>query len=351
MNNDYRVFYKSGKYVNILDLRTNNFFRPDYNCEKDYLYEERLINIDGRDIDLLNEDNILKINTSITIEENGTSVGRLDNDLRFSASSLLKLGYTKQALLVYRKALDIAERHLLFWEPNIFISYVELLYSFDYDSEAEEYCVHIRKLIKKRDKLISELPKNQIKLHLQFLKKTRSDYLQVGYHYSASEDCAKHRARIYSVSGKDKRFPKIPKYAIKNGKFNDECMCSITPCLDYFHIFAGVDESGNSISYTGEEAITYSNRPFVDDRTPTEVESYTDWKERQSIRLNMYVGFEEKARKKGKREKAYRLICENLPEIAPKSITGFANMQNKNTKNYQTLRAKMLERGIDIENN
>lgn len=47
-----------------------------------------------------------------------------------------------------------------------------------------------------------------------YAKKYKDDYVQVVSHCCCSE-CAKYRFRIYNISGRDKRFPKLPDY-IKN---------------------------------------------------------------------------------------------------------------------------------------
>ena len=53
--------------------------------------------------------------------------------------------------------------------------------------------------------------------------------------------------------------------------------------------------------------------------------------------------------KRWKQLQEYNLIIEHLPDEAPKSYTGYARMKTMNTKNYQSLVAKMKDKGFDIE--
>lgn len=54
-------------------------------------------------------------------------------------------------------------------------------------------------------------------------------------------------------------------------------------------------------------------------------------------------------KKRWKQLQEYNLIIEHLPDEAPKSYTGYARMKTMNTKNYQSLVAKMKDKGFDIE--
>jgi len=72
-----------------------------------------------------------------------------------------------------------------------------------------------------------------------------------------------YRRRIYSLSGRDKRFPKIP------GDFDSDC-CG----LSLHPYFWGTSEP----SFSAKNPIKYSNRPFVDDRTAKQKNDYQELK-------------------------------------------------------------------------
>lgn len=47
-------------------------------------------------------------------------------------------------------------------------------------------------------------------------------------------------------------------------------------------------------------------------------------------------------------KKEYSLVCKTLPELAPKSFSGYSRMKSMNTKNYQKILSLMIEKGIEI---
>lgn len=51
---------------------------------------------------------------------------------------------------------------------------------------------------------------------------------------------------------------------------------------------------------------------------------------------------------RGREKRKYKWIQENLPEMCPKSYSGFRRMKTQNTKNYQKIVAAAKERGVDL---
>lgn len=138
-------------------------------------------------------------------------------------------------------------------------------------------------------------------------------------------NCAKYHDRIYSVDGKDNRFPNLSIF--ENYITNKKCKCTL-PTFPFIY--------GISI-FRGEGAdnpIGYSNRPFEDDRTDEEKRIYDD-------KL-----FKEMQEEKDRRD--YDWIRENISELAPKSFGGYRNMKNKNSVNYQKIVSAAKDKGYII---
>ena len=137
--------------------------------------------------------------------------------------------------------------------------------------------------------------------------------------------CAIYRNRIYSISGKTNRFPRFP------DNFRPNC------CLSAYPFVLGVSEP----AFNCKDIISYSNRPFVDDRSKAEIKKYNDWqarmreKELQQLRLE-----------KAKVEFAW--IQKNLPSIAPKSLSGYSKMKSSNSANYRKIVEEAAKRGYKI---
>lgn len=144
-------------------------------------------------------------------------------------------------------------------------------------------------------------------------KELGTDLVEMSEHHPTCEKCAKYQGRVFSISGNDKRFPKLPQYALAHGKMHQGCRHTFYPFI------YGLSAS----SYGHKDIITYSNRPFIDERTPEEKAEYEA----------MVQTIEED--KKSRNE--YDWICENLPNIAPKSYGGYKKMKNSNSTNFQKL--------------
>lgn len=150
-----------------------------------------------------------------------------------------------------------------------------------------------------------------------------TDLVQVGDSGVCCEKCAMYRNRIYSLAGADRRFPKLPT------DFHMDCGLSVSPFV------YGVNEP----SFKCADTIKYSNRPFVDDRTPEDISRREEWlvmveKERQ---YTMEASLS---------KITYYKLKQILPDDAPKSLSGFSRMRNANSKNYQALVKKAEAAGF-----
>lgn len=166
-----------------------------------------------------------------------------------------------------------------------------------------------------------------------------TDLVEASYHFGCCPECAKYRGRIFSISGKDKRFPKIPpkKYG---------CTCQ---GLTFSPFIFGVSEPLIS-DFLGHKVniFDFSNRPFVDDRTEEEKHAY-DMRNKEIEIENWYEPYRRRLFAiKDKNKKQYDFICEKFPDIAPKSMGGYTRMKNSNSKNFQKLVEKVKEYGVTL---
>lgn len=138
-------------------------------------------------------------------------------------------------------------------------------------------------------------------------------------------ECAKYHDRLYSVNGADPRFPNFKLY--EDHIASKSCDC----CLSSFPFALGISIMRGLGS---ENPIEYSNRPFSDDRTPEERKEYDEYIQKLS--------------EESKNRADYDWLCENLPDIAPKSLSGYMRMKNSNSKNFQKLQEAAKEKGYII---
>lgn len=162
-----------------------------------------------------------------------------------------------------------------------------------------------------------------------------TDLVEATRELACCAECAKYRGRWFSISGKDKRFPKMP--------INYGCTCQ---GINFFPVIYGISEP--TYCSKSMNIIEYSNRPFIDDRKSKEKKDYNMWLKQMEneqqfepykIRLN-------KITEKDKRE--YEWLCKNLPNIAPKSFSGYTKMKRSYSKNFLKLSEQAKELGKNI---
>lgn len=149
-------------------------------------------------------------------------------------------------------------------------------------------------------------------------KKLNTDLLEADYPEPASDIEAKYRGRIFSISGKDKRFPQLPKDIFETR-------------LGLYPFIFGISEP--LYCPPGQE-IAFSNRPFVDDRDQDEIQAFD--------------AIIKEVLRKAKNEKDYAWILNNLPDLAPKSLSGYSRMRNSNSANFIKIKKAAAEKGYEI---
>lgn len=128
------------------------------------------------------------------------------------------------------------------------------------------------------------------------------------------EECAKYAKRIFSIDGKDKRFPRLPdciKYYSDKHKY---CRVPLNAFL------FGVNEP--KWKYIGN-IVDWSNREYKDERSKEQKESFEEMiREKEEV---------------AKDKEFYDLMFEKCPEVTPKSFSGYRRMKASNSENYKKL--------------
>lgn len=88
----------------------------------------------------------------------------------------------------------------------------------------------------------------------------------VTYQYHCGE-CAKYIERVYSISGKDKRFPKLPDY-IK--EIASHCGIILYP----FYTTGYINNPYTQEAIWDKDIVKFSNRPYVDNRPQKWIDGY-----------------------------------------------------------------------------
>lgn len=179
---------------------------------------------------------------------------------------------------------------------------------------------------KYQNKSLNKINPNWVFSFKQTVKDANSigtDLIEMSEHHPTCAECAKYQGRVYSISGTSRKYPPLPECIAKNGQVHKDCRHDFYPFIDGY--------SGNY----HKDIVKYSNSPFIDNRTPDEINEY----EAEIAEI--------KAKKQDKKE--YDLISKKLPDIAPKSFGGYRKMKNSNSKNFQKLSEECKKVNIKIK--
>lgn len=162
-------------------------------------------------------------------------------------------------------------------------------------------------------------------------KKMDTDYIFCSSHQGVCSECAKYQCRVYCISGKDKRFPKLPNVVYQYGGFHKSCRHTFYPYL------LGVTNKIQDCNLNEYDVFKHSNRPFIDDRTNTDKKYHED-----------YLLCLKKKHDTIQNKEIYNLLIDKLPALMPKSSGAFTKMKNQNTARYQEIVKAAHDLGIDI---
>lgn len=241
--------------------------------------------------------------------------GYLEYVLRMHAGLLWNENRYDLAIPCLAKATQLMLYSTVGWQRKDFYRIVDWNIELGRFKKAEEW----RVWIEKNTPSIEDVLQENFDRCLEKCSEFDTDLVEVGDSGACCEICAKYRKRIYSLTGKDFRFPKFPK------DFHFGCGLNISPFVD------GVMEP----SFDCKHYILYSRRPFRDDRTAAEKQSYIDW-------LDVIKKSEYTERRADLSRIIYHWFKPKFPDDFPKSLSAFSRMRNANTEKYQKL-MKMVE--------
>ncbi|MCM3573291.1 phage minor capsid protein [Mesobacillus subterraneus] len=130
--------------------------------------------------------------------------------------------------------------------------------------------------------------------------------------------CAKYQGRVYSLSGEDKRFPKLE----VKPPFHGWCVHSSSAWVEEYHDELDI-----------KKTIRDSNKPFTDSRTEANIRKYEEIQRDKS--------------KKNETRKQWIRYKARMPDIP--DLRTFASHKARNTKRYQQWMEDFRAFGIEIK--
>lgn len=313
------IFFENGMISDVV---------PDvYN----YYYAQFYI-IDKRKYDTYSIDSVNKIPVPNYDKSKvmGTPVYNLEYLLNIRASQERKKGNNGLAYALLRRSIYLMKFSKVGYGEKNFLRIVNWLYEDGYYYEAENTENQLRKelpLVFNRTMQRREL----FQKVLEDCKKINTDYVFCSPHQGTCPECAKYQCRVYCISGRDKRLPKLPDIVKEYGGFHEGCIHSFSP-----H-YLKVNDTIRDYNLKEYNVFIHSNRPFVDDRTLSDKQSYDE-------RLKNQL----KREQANKNKKNYYLLKKYFPNDVPKSLSGFTRMRNANSAKYKEIRDKAKQIGIEL---
>lgn len=151
-----------------------------------------------------------------------------------------------------------------------------------------------------------------------------TDLMEASYFDGCCSECAKYRGRWFSISGKDKRFPKMP--------YNYPCSCQ---GIDFSPVILGSSEP--LYCPRSVNIIAWSNRPFIDDRTSVERAAHQHY-------IDSIIF--ENVKQQDKLD--YEKLCSLFPDDMPKSFSAYRKIRVAENDKFLNIADKALKHGIII---
>ena len=171
---------------------------------------------------------------------------------------------------------------------------------------------------------------------IDMAKKMNTDLVKVECYCYHCAECSAYGNRVYSITGKDKRFPQLPDY-VKNNV--NHCFMTIYP---FTYGINYLRDPYTNKSMSDSDVIEYSNRPFTDSRPQKWIDGYN-----HLLELNHKKEVDAFNSKQAQQE--YEQIVIKLPDIAPKSQGGYLRMKKSGSDNYKKLKYAAETAGIVIK--
>lgn len=328
------VFYTNGQVTKM---------SPEPRCSyyevRELIDEATSIVSDGVHYDLTDINSICEIAVPNYTYSNGNHhskdlgvTGFLDYVLRKHAGLLWNENKYDLSMACLRKACQLMLHSTVGWQRSDYYRIVNEYIELGYFKKAREWKAWIDRntpLLFNQEAGRESIGKERFKNALDSCKSIGTNLIEVTCNSACCEICAKYRNRIYRTSLKNMKYPPFPK------DFHFGCG------LGLWSFWEGVSEP--SFDCKGKSYVSYSNRPFIDDRTPEERQAYQEWLER--LEKSQFI-----EREPDLNHIIYHWFKPIFPNDFPKSVGGFSRMRNANSPKYQKLMQMVKDAGYWVPN-
>ena len=178
-------------------------------------------------------------------------VNNIEYILQRKATEHAKNGCWDEAIACLKKSNEIMPYSNFIWAKKDYERLVEYLRKARRFDEARQYQEEIDRMF------VESLSVAALKHTISQAKRSKIDLLISSEITCVCSICASLCRRIFSITGKDRRFPKLPSWLLVNLSGHEYCI------TDFYMFF---EDSLTGWEYKGD-LISWCNRPFVDERT------------------------------------------------------------------------------------
>ena len=344
--NDYEAYYRNGK---LYDVNPRDNTIPLYE-DRQTVYDARYIILNGVKYDLENAEDIIQLN-----EQNYYKIRDMQNTppVVYDLAYLLKMRAGSEFRPDIAVALAYKAANLMIISPIEYSKddYYRLVHQLWLIGEIEYGDYLLKELEKRLPSLTDDKYYRKVAFiqEMKMAKKLKLDYIIFGHSSCVCEKCASYQDRAYSISGRDKRFPKLPEFIIEQMGLHCDISFDCVLVYDGQTITRDIYE-GDERTPVDFDIVKCSNRPFVDDRSDYEKECYAKTVEQRKTMLkeSEYKYSREYWTKLYHQHLEYQQIVDVMGEKAPKSYSGYMRMKKGNTVNYQKIVKIADENNIKI---
>lgn len=344
---EFIAFYENGE---LYDIDPRNKKIPLYE-EREIAYQARYIVSDGVKYDLESAESIKSIVVPKFKHKGGISspTGNLDYILK------MRVGMEHRPYLAVVLAYKVANLMIasnIGWGKKDYYKLVTHLWSIGQFQLGD----HLLEALKARlpivatDNEATHIKEKHFDTQMSLAKKFGQDYVQIAFSSAICPECAPYQNRIYSISGQDKRFPKLPEFIKKNKGLHCNISIYSTFYYDRDTITQYIYKPNGDVVSKEVDAIKYSNRPFIDDRSIYEKNNYDEWKSKDEKRKHSDAEYYSREYWVMRYNDAieYEQIIKLMGDKAPKSYNGYRRMKKSNTANFQKIVKIATENGVQI---
>ena len=298
---------------------------------RDYTYNARYIVSDGKRYDLEDRQSVLSIEIPAYLPPDASIESPtvyLEYILQRKASALSKEN-RKQAIILLSKS-----NQLMLYAPMNYTEkdYYRIVNWLEQDldfSLADRWKQWIKEHVPSPEQMGYEAYQRT----LETCEQLETDLVEIPWLGAMSAVVAKYQGRVYSLSGKNRKYPPLPAFIRERGYIE----------APFFGVPTAFTGFSDEILYKGEyhNALKISWRPFKDDRSPAEKRAYQARREKalseEQGRVNLHN---------------LNLLRASYPDLIPKSMSTIFRWRDSDKPLYREKFASVMvaaeEAGIDF---